>query len=173
METIKQSVEKTRFTILVRIMVIGILFFGAHSYLSAQVNPRALGLRFGAGSVFGAEISYQHGLSDKNRFEADLGFGASRDHNRFFVAGIYHWVWNLNDGLNWYIGPGAAAGFYSYDVLENYLNIGVGGQIGLEYDFNTLDAPFLLSIDVRPMWDFIGHGSGLGWGLSLGARYTW
>ena len=173
MDPVKQSVDKTCITNLVRIMVLGILFFGVHSYVSAQVHPRALGLRFGAGSVFGAEVSYQRGLVENNRLEADLGFGASGNHSRTFIAGIYHWVWNLDGGLNWYIGPGAAVGLYSYDVADNYLNLGVGGQIGLEFDFNTIDAPFLLSVDVRPMWDFIGHGSGLGWGLSLGARYTW
>ncbi len=151
-----------------------VILFSISFFSQAQVNPHAIGLRFGGnGDINGAELSYQHGLSESNRFELDLGFGSSKKHNRFFVAGIYHWVWNITGGLNWYVGPGAVVGFYSYDDNDDYVNVGLGGQIGMEYDFNKLNAPILLSIDFRPMWDFIGDNSGLGWGAALGVRYTW
>lgn len=140
---------------------------------NAQVNSHAIGLRFGGnGDVNGAELSYQHGLGDANRLELDLGFGGNSTHNRMFLAGIYHWDWNITGGLNWYVGPGASIGYYHYDGHDNFLGLAVGGQIGLEYDFNTLGAPLLLSLDARPMWDFLGDYTGLGWGASLGLRYT-
>lgn len=143
-------------------------------YAQAQINPHAIGLRLGGnGVVNGAEISYQHGLGDSNRLEFDLGFGANRSQSRLFLAGIYHWDWNITEGLNWYIGPGASLGFYTYDDFDGYVNIALGGQIGLEYDFNQHDVPILLSLDARPMWDFIGDNAGLGWGAALGVRYTW
>jgi len=143
-------------------------------YAQAQVNAHALGLRLGGnGDVNGAEISYQHGLGDKHRLEFDLGWGGNDHHNRMFVAGIYHWDWNLKGGLNWYIGPGASVGFYNYDNSIYYINVAVGGQVGLEYDFSTMDVPILLSLDTRPMWDFLGDNAGLGWGVALGVRYIW
>jgi hypothetical protein len=86
-----------------------------------------------------------------------------------FIIGIF----NIVGGLNWYIGPGASVGFYSYDNDPGYLNLALGGQIGIEYDFNVHGAPILLSLDARPMWDFIGDHAGLGWGAALGLRYTW
>jgi hypothetical protein len=155
-------------------LVFLLMLFGMLYYANAQVNPHAIGLRFGGnGDVNSAELSYQHGLNDINRLELDLGFGYNKNHNRVFLAGIYQWDWNITDGLNWYIGPGAALGFDSYEDSDPYLNIGLGGQIGLEYDFNTLNAPILLSLDVRPMWDFLGDNAGFGWGVALGVRYTW
>jgi len=156
------------------LFVLLILIAGISLFSQAQVNPHAIGLRLGGdGDVNGAEITYQHGLGDANRLEFDLGFGGNDHHSRMYLAAIYHWDWNITAGLNWYVGPGAAVGFYTWDDHSDYLNIGVGGQIGLEYDFNKNGAPILLSIDGRPMWDFIGDDhSGFGWGAALGIRYT-
>ena len=140
----------------------------------AQIHPHAIGLRFGSnGNVSGAEISYQQGLSRVNRIEIDLGFGGNKDYSHLVFTGIYHWAWNITEGLNWYVGPGAGIGFYSYDDYEDYINFAIGGQIGLEYDFNSLGAPILLSLDTRPMWDFLGENAGFGWGMALGVRYIW
>jgi len=142
-------------------------------YAQAQVHPHAIGLRGGGnGDINGAELSYQHGLSNANRIEFDLGWGGNDNVSRMFLAGIYHWDMNITGGLNWYIGPGASVGMYN-DGSGGYINVALGGQVGLEYDFNTLDIPLLLSIDGRPMWDFLGDNSGLGWGAALGLRYTW
>ena len=150
------------------------LFVAMGIIATAQVNPHAIGLRFGGnGDVNGAELSYQHGMGDANRIELDLGFGGNSDHNRMYLAGIYHWDWNITAGLNWFVGPGAAVGFHTYKNSDDHINVSLGGQIGLEYDFNTMGAPILLSLDARPMWDFLGDNAGLGWGASLGLRYTW
>ncbi len=142
-------------------------------YAHSQVNPHALGLRLGGGSFVGAEISYQHGLGSANRLEFDLGFGSSKNHSRMFLSGIYHWNWNITDALNWYVGPGASVGLYTYDKADSYLNVAIGGQIGIEYDFKKKNVPILLSLDARPMWDLLGNHSGLGWGAALGIRYVW
>lgn len=155
-------------------LFIFIIFLGVSFSVSSQVNPQAIGLRGGSdGTIGGAEISYQFGLSNVNRLEMDFGFGANATHSRLFFVGIYHWDWNITEGLNWYVGPGASAGLYSDDGSASYLNVALGGQIGIEYDFNTLDVPLLLSLDARPMFDFLGDNSGLGWGAALGIRYTW
>lgn len=103
----------------------------------------------------------------------DLSFGISPKVNRLFLIGMYHWVKNIDGGLNWFVGSGASVSFDNYDNSDSFINIGLGGQIGLEYNFNAINAPFLVSIDVRPLWDFLGDHAGLGWGAALGLRYTW
>ena len=156
-----------------KIVVLCIILFAAH-FAQAQVNPHALGLRLGGdGDVNGAELSYQHGLGETNRLELDLGYSANSNESRTLLAGIYHWDWNIFSGFNWYTGPGAAVGYYSHDNFDDQINFSIGGQIGLEFDFNEINAPILVSLDARPMWDLIGDNSGLGWGAALGLRYTW
>ncbi|MCU0459906.1 MAG: hypothetical protein MUE37_12555 [Bacteroidales bacterium] len=152
-----------------------LLFFVALISLTvvagAQVSSNALGARFYGGDTFsGAELSYQKGLNDRNRLELDASFGFRHDFTRLALVGIYHWNWNIAGGFNWYVGPGATV---AYDNFEGntYVNVGVGGQIGIEYKFR--DLPVLVSLDSRPMWDFLGDVNGLGWGAALGIRFTW
>jgi len=143
------------------------------SQAQSLVNPHAIGLRFGGnGDINGGEISYQHGMGSANRLEVDLGFSGNDNDDNLFIAGIYHWNWNIDGGFNWYAGPGAAIGSHKHKHEEDHINIGLGGQIGIEYDFNKKNVPLLLSLDARPMWSFMGSGHGLGWGSSLALRYT-
>ena len=147
---------------------------------NAQVNPYAIGLRLNGsyyddGAPLGGEISYQHGFGDKNRLELDLGWRNHRHWSHLAVTGIYHWVWNITKGLNWYVGPGAQIGFFRDKDWYGYddgIGLAIGGQIGIEYDFNTHDAPIQISLDVRPMWDFFSRYYQFGYGAALGIRYT-
>jgi hypothetical protein len=106
--------------------------------------------------------------------EGDLGFSFG-DHSSYISAvGIYQWKWNIVNGLNWYAGPGVALGLYMSDIADySGLSLGIGGQIGLEYDFSTLGVPLLLSVDARPMWNIVrpAHYGGFGWGTCLSLRY--
>lgn len=147
------------------------LIVSASSY--SQVNPHALGVRLnGSHDHYGGELSYQMGMGDANRLELDLGWRSHKNWSALSIAGIYHWVWNITDGLNWYVGPGARIGMYSgKDWNDDDFGISLGGQLGLEYDFNDLGAPLLLSLDIRPMWNFIGDYGGFGYGSALGIRY--
>lgn len=164
---------KTAF-IMKKLLILILIIVSISSFINAQVSPHAIGIRFGGnGDINGVEVSYQQGFSKLHRLELDLGFGGNSHQNRFLVAGIYHWDWNMTGGLNWYIGPGAGIGYYSNDDANDYLNLAIGGQIGLEYNFNTLKTPLLLSLDYRPMWDFASDNAGFGWGLALGVRFTW
>jgi hypothetical protein len=146
---------------------------------NSQVNPHAIGIRGAFGNFgSGGEISYQHGLGSTNRLEVDLGWrgnnGNGNNYSHTAVSGIYHWVWNIEGGLNWFIGPGAQLGFYSnkYNSNSNGLTLSLGGQIGIEYDLNDLGIPIQLGLDTRPMWGFIGGTSGFGYGGAFSARYT-
>jgi hypothetical protein len=148
-----------------KVLVGLVLLVGAVNFSSAQVNPHAIGLRFGQGYGFASEVTYQHGLGTANRLEADLGI----DGDNLNFTGIYQWNWNIVDGLNWYVGPGATVGLWS-----NTINLGVGGQIGLEYDFKSLGAPILVSLDSRPMWNINSiNTTRFRPGTALSVRYVW
>ena len=124
----------------------------------------ALGVRVGAGSAWGAELSYQGYLGNINRIELDLGANFGR-YTGVSIATIYHWHWFLAGGFGFYIGPG----IQGY-LVEKHLGLGVGGQVGIDYQFN---APIQLSLDVRPMWDiFSTTGAALNYGAALGIRYA-
>jgi len=151
------------------LFIVALISLGAVA--GAQVLPNALGARLYGGDTYsGAELSYQKGLNDRNRLELDASFGFKSDFKRFALIGIYHWDWRIAGGFNWYIGPGASLAYDNFDE-NTYVNIGVGGQIGIEYKFR--DLPVLVSLDSRPMWDFLGDVSGLGVGAALGIRFTW
>ena len=196
--------------IFVAVALIACMVFSANARSrSLGVHPNGIGLRFGGGSIYGAEINYQMGMGRANRFEVGLGFSSwSSDgypwydnygrrywietgHTSLGVYGAYQWHWNISrtaarGGFNWYVGPGAGVGFWSNTTRypgphpnrnynESGVNIGIGGQIGIEYDFNVLGAPLILDIDSRPTIIGISNSSvgiGVGLDLALGVRYT-
>ena len=124
---------------------------------AAFAQSRALGVR----ATYGAELSYQHSIGS-NFVEADLGWFK----NGFYLTGVYDFVFASEGNFNFYAGPGAAVGFYN-DSETSGINLGIAGQLGLEYNFNI---PLQRSLDWRPVFNFI-HG-GFGWeGIALGIRY--
>lgn len=136
----------------------------------------AIGVRLGGGSVSGAEISYQKGLSETNRLQLDLGFGGSSYYSTIGLTGTYQWMFPLADvdGLAWYIGPGASVGFWSYDndiiESESGISLYIGGIAGIEYTFS--DMPLQLGIDTRPMFNIINNDHNtMNWGGAFTARY--
>jgi opacity protein-like surface antigen len=146
----------------------------ASSTAFSQVNPHALGIRFGGGNSFGTEISYQHGLSDINRLEVGLGLKTHSDWSGFNLAGAYQWVWNIEGGFNWYAGPGAQLGSWSYksgvEGSNDGFYIGILGQIGIEYNFS--EVPIQIGIDTRPVIGLINSSDDFDIDLSLGIRYV-
>ena len=158
-----------------KVFVLSLIFCAFSTLAYSQVNGHAFGVRLGGGgSYFGGEFSYQQAVSNSNRIEADLGYSTDNTHNKLYLVGMYHWDWNITDALNWYAGPGAGVGIFTRLDGTSYINVAIGGQVGLEYDFlSSVDVPILASIDVRPMWDLLGDHSGFGWGAALGVRYIW
>ncbi len=142
------------------------------STLSAQVDGKAIGLRLGGGFGYGAEVSYQHPLGPDHRLEIDLGANGGG----FGLNGIYHWVKDLSDladGFNWYYGFGVGLGSYNFSyntntLLSRSLNIGLLGQIGIEYKF---EIPITLSLDYRPGIYFMNGFDSSYDGICLAARY--
>lgn len=153
-------------------ILLGVAFVVAAITVNAQND--AIGVRLGAGSDYGAEVSYQKGISDANRMQFDLGLNSRNDYFGAYLTGTYQWKWNLVDNLEWFVGPGAQVGFYNYNPAgtnndKSGLGIGVGGIIGLDYTFSSV--PIQLSLDTRPMWNLLGSTS-YNFGLALGIRYV-
>lgn len=136
------------------------------SMSQAQEISKAIGARLG----WGAEFSYQQPVSNNNRFELDLGLDGWGNHQGFLASGLYHWVFNIDGGLNWYVGPGIQVGSAWYNNDNKYgLGLGLAGQLGLEYNF---DIPLQLSLDWRPSWILAPSDYGFGYqGVALGVRY--
>ena len=151
-----------------------LISFSLLSFVSfAQLNPTALGVRLGGGNIGNnAEISFQKGLGDANRLELDLGLVNGRNISGFGLFGGYHWNFNIKESLNWFVGPGAGVSSINRSNGEDYTGVGIGGQLGIEYNFMNQDVPILLGFDLRPIWNLIGDGrSGFGYGGALSIRY--
>jgi len=144
---------------------------------SAQSAQHALGLRFGTGDGFGTEISYQHSLTSGNRLELDLGFNSNHEYylsnrynyNSWGLTGLYHWVRELDSNMNWYIGPGARLGSWSYDTGYDYrysngLFLAAAGDIGVEYLFPV---GIQLSLNARPEIGLINHSTEINVGIAV------
>ena len=129
--------------------------------VAASSQPRAVGIRF----AYGAELSYQHNMG-ADFIEADLGLGNFQYLN---IAATYNFMiaqpnWTDRGDWGFYAGPGVALG-----AGKDIFNVGVAGQVGLEYSFWF---PLQLSIDIRPQLGLVGNTFGIwGWYPQLGVRY--
>ncbi len=137
------------------------------------ISDHAIGLRLGDSDGFGAEISYQLGLSDSNRVEFGLGWRDGKNYSALRAVGLYQWVMPLDGNFNWYTGVGGGFASYSLDnaapgVDDSSTSLLVAGNIGIEYDF---DIPLLLSLDFRPELGFGDINDDLDFDIALGIRY--
>ena len=159
-----------------KLFLLSVAVLGFAFASSAQdISENAIGLRLGDSDGFGAEISYQHALGDNNRLEIDLGWRDGNNYDGFKLAGLYQWIWNIEDGFNWYAGVGGGLGSYSFnnpggkDIDDTF--IFAAGDIGIEYNF---DIPLLLSLDFRPeigFGDDTFNNNDLDFDIALGIRY--
>jgi opacity protein-like surface antigen len=164
-----------------KIILSAFMLLGLAASTQAQdISKNALGLRLGDNDGFGGEVSYQRGLSKNNRLEFDLGWRNSDDIDALKLVGLYQWVWEIDNGFNWYAGVGAGLGNWRYNGPDNPDNDGgffllAAGDIGIEYNFQ--EAPIQLSIDFRPEIYLNNSGDNkfrednFGPDLALGIRY--
>ena len=88
-----------------------LIVLAAIALSSTAFAQKAIGLRFGGGSVTNFEVSYQQPMN-ANRLELDFGLATGNESLNLSVIGIYHWKFNIVNALDWYVGPGVAAGLY-------------------------------------------------------------
>ncbi|TRZ45298.1 hypothetical protein [Robertkochia solimangrovi] len=159
-----------------KLILFSVILLGFTAAGFAQtISKNALGLRLGDSDGFGAEISYQRGISSNNRLEFDLGWRDSNHYDAFKLTGLYQWLFPLDGNFNWYVGAGGGIGSYDYDNDYNQLGVDdsgtfvvAAGDIGIEYNFNI---PLLLSLDFRPELGFGDFNDDLDFDIALGIRY--
>lgn len=141
--------------------------------VAANAQPRAIGARVG----WNLEFSYQHAIASRNMIDLTAGVTNFFNNAAYVDANcVFDWVFNINGGWNWYVGPGLGVGygFGSHWRENDYIpfRLNIGGQIGVEYQFGI---PLNLSLDWRPMWNVMGAGHGFFYGefcsFGLGVRY--
>ena len=135
--------------------------------VAASAQPRAIGLRLG----WGAEASYQHTVYNEDFVEVDLGLCTFDGLN---ASAVYNFMiaqpaWTDRGDWGFYAGPGLAVGMGGVTTESAYFNLGVAGQVGLEYTFWF---PLQLSFDIRPVLGF-GFNYGFHWSVmpAIGVRY--
>ncbi len=147
-----------------KILIVAALVLGFSVAASAQ--PKAVGARL----TYGLEASYQHYVGGSNFVEANLGFADFLNLNLNVAASYNFSIAQFGDGFNFYAGPSAGVGL---GLHSKYFGVGVGGNVGLEYQFNF---PLQLSIDIRPQVGLWFHEGGVSpdyWGWpTLGVRYA-
>ena len=138
-------------------LILSLLAFAA----VASAQSKALGIRIGGDG----EVSYQHWLG-KNFVEADLGIGFA--HKGVQLSGIYDFAIFNKKGFCFYAGPGAQFTFINSTNVDSKVSLGIGGQMGFEYDFAQI--PLNIGLDWRPMWLFGSNRSA--WSsIALSFRY--
>lgn len=123
-----------------KIIITVILAIGFVAAVAAQ--PKAIGGRLG----WGLDLSYEHNVGSKANFmEASLGLYGFTG---LQLGATYNFMiaqpeWTTKGTWGFYAGPGATLGMSFFGPF----NVGLMGQIGLEY---TFDIPLQLSVDLRP-----------------------
>ncbi len=153
------------------VVLVVMLFVGLQFGFAQHISDHAIGLRLGQNDGLGTEISYQHGFSDKNRLEVDLGMRSSNAFSAFKLVGVYQWIWELGNNFNWYAGAGAGLGSWRSKAYDNSTGtfFFAAGDIGIEYNF---DFPLQISLDARPeIGSNTYYANNLGFDIALGVRY--
>ena len=153
-----------------------------------------IGLR---GGGYTSGLTLKHFVSSTGAVEGILSFPYFR--SSFLVTILYekHSAAFNTDRINWFYGAGGHLGFYNrnyylnyygcsfhpvkpekdkciriYDYPERYVNFGIDGIIGLEWQITEI--PFTLGIDFKPMIDLVNPGHNwFIWDAGLSFRYVW
>ena len=139
------------------IIILGITFFQNIGY--SQVNSSSIGLNtnFMHGKAYN-HLSYQMRLNNSNRLNFNLAYSGGLNFNKeyyfhtFSSSIFYQHVWNIKGGFNWYLGAGVQVLSFKNNVptmSNSYTYLGIGPEIGIEYDFNKHNVPLVLGVNYR------------------------
>lgn len=132
-------------------LVFSFIFTITFSANAQEVSDHAIGLRITN------EVSYQKSMRQNNRLEVNLGL-----RNDFKATGLYQWIWEIENKLNWYAGVGG--GFSDNSTVKIFGS----GVVGIEYNF---ESPILVSIDYRPEIGITGALNELNSDFGISVRY--
>lgn len=157
------------------------IFLVSTAYAQDAEKKTGIGFRFG-GMTSG--ITFRAALKNEAAFEGIVSFG----HKSFLLTGLYEKMKPIEstEGLKWFYGIGGHIGFFqrggTYWVYKNkghhvyYFEEGgskavpgIDFIIGMDYTFKN--APFNISLDVKPFMDFI-EGTELYFDGALSVRFV-
>ena len=105
----------------------------------STANAQELGIRFGNITGGNVAIDGVFSMGEFSRIHADVSFG-----NGVGIDVLWDFLYRPLPGeaFNWYVGAGP------YTFIGSNFELGVLGEIGLEYHFN--EVPLAIGIDWRP-----------------------
>lgn len=146
-----------------KLLLIVAVIVASYTYSNAQ----ELGVRFGDVSGGSAAIDAVFSAGQYSRIHADLSFG-----NGVGIDVLWDFLYKPLGGeaFKWYAGVGPYLGVFDkahHDDDGTEFNLGVAGEIGLEYRFNGV--PISLSADYRPLFEIVDetqfHAGGFGFNI--------
>ena len=127
----------------------------------STANAQELGVRFG--SITGGNVAIDgiFSMGEFSRIHADVSFG-----NGVGIDVLWDFLYRPLPGeaFNWYVGAGP------YTFIGSNFELGVVGEIGLEYHFN--EVPLAIGIDWRPYLRIIDNTDFGAEGVGLNVRYV-
>jgi hypothetical protein len=99
-------------------------------------------------------------LGEFSRIHADVSFG-----DGLGVDALWDFIYKpIDDDFNWYVGFGPSI------LFDNPFFLGVSGEIGIEYYFDTL--PIAIGLDYRPTFWIVEETDFDAGGFGLNIRYV-
>ncbi len=150
-----------------KLLLIVAVIIASYSYGNAQ----EVGVRFGDVSGGNVAIDGIFGTGDFNRIHADVSFG-----NGVGIDVLWDFLYRPLGGeaFNWYAGVGPyimiGDGNNGDDNNDGNFDLGVAGEVGLEYRFNSV--PIALGVDWRPMLEIVDNTDFHAGGFGLNVRYV-
>jgi hypothetical protein len=176
-----------------------IIFLMGYITSQSQTAPNidyrtGIGLR---GGGFTSGLTLKHFVSPAGAIEGIVSFPYFRGSALVTVLYEKHSGAFDTERLNWFYGAGGHLGFYNrnhylgyyncslhpndprkdrcirvYDYPERYVNFGIDGIIGIEWQITEI--PFTLGVDFKPMIDLVNPGhTWFIWDAGLSFRYVW
>jgi len=141
--------------------------------LFSQDKRHEIGLEISTiGGRISPSINYLFSIRPQHQLDFTGTFSMGKSQQNDFIStsfsAYYKRKFNIVGGLSWYAGPGASLryGRVSAPTLQ-VIDLGVGAQIGLEYDFSKHNVPLVFGMDIKPAYHF---GTGFNYfGIQPGA----
>lgn len=148
-----------------KITLIAMLFMA----LGFGINAQEVGIRFGNSYGTNAAVDAIFSTGEFSRLHADISFGGGVGFDILWDF-VYKplegeaFDWQDIGTFNWYAGVGP------YTFIGNDFELGVVGELGLEYRFDNV--PVVIGADWRPNFEIIENTSFGADGFGLNVRWV-
>ena len=124
------------------------------------LNAQEVGIRFGEMTGNNVAVDGVFSLGEFSRIHADISFG-----DGLGVDALWDFIYKpIDDDFNWYVGFGPSV------LFDDPFFLGVSGEIGIEYHFDTV--PIAIGLDYRPTFWIIEETDFDAGGFGLNIRYV-